>query len=167
MVISGTLGAGKTHTAGAVRDLLVARGERCAVIDVDWLCQADPAPDDDPYNNRLAFANLEAVWPNYAIRGVEYLVLARVVEDEEDRNRYCRALPGAEVRIVRVEASRTTRADRLVAREPEGLWRDGHLARTDVLGERLAAIGLDDLVVSNEQRSGEVVAAEILSGLGW
>ena len=137
------------------------------MIDVDWLCQADPAPDDDPYNDRLAFANLEAVWPNYAVRGVDYLVLARVVEDEAHRDRYRRALHGAEVRIVRVEASPGTRADRLVAREPEGPWRDGHLARTDVLAARLAALGLDDLVVSNERRSGEVVAAEILSGLGW
>lgn len=108
-----------------------------------------------------------AVWPNYAARGIEHLVLARVVEDKEDRNRYRRAVPGAEVRIVRVEATGSTRASRLVAREPAGLWREGHLARTDVLATRLAALGLEDLVVSNERRSGAAVATEILNGVGW
>ena len=73
VVISGTLGAGKTFAATAVHELLVSRGERCAVIDLDWLSQNDPAPRDDPFNDRLTFANLAAIWPNYVSSGTTHL----------------------------------------------------------------------------------------------
>ena len=166
VVISGTLGAGKTHIAWAARDLLVARGERCAIIDLDALCQMDPAPAEDPYNSGLGFRNLTAVWPNYDGAGVASLVIARVVDDADHRARYEQALPGAEVRIVRLDASPATRRARLVQREPKGPWRDGHLRRTDELAEALLGIDVD-LVVSNDEREAAEVAAEILSGLGW
>lgn len=167
LVVSGTLGAGKTHSAEAVADLLAERGEAVGVIDLDWLCQMHPAPADDPYNDALALDNLAAVWPNYQRRGVEYLILARVVENVEDRARYEAAVPGADVRIVRVEASAATRAARLTAREPEGASRDRHLGRTDALAARLRELDADDLVVQNDDVTGMVVARDVLSGLGW
>lgn len=167
IVVSGTLGAGKTFTADALRDVLVDRGARCAVIDVDWLCQNDPAPADDRFNDRLAFTNLTAVWPNYAATGTEYLVLARVVEDPEDRMRYEAAFPDCTVRIVRVDAAPTTCARRLRRRMPAGSWRDAHLARTDVLADRLRVLALEDLVVVNESQPATDLASEILDGLDW
>jgi hypothetical protein len=75
LVVSGTLGVGKTYTAAAIRDGLLARGQRVAVIDLDWLCQADPAPANDPYNYGLGFRNLAAVFPNYVAAGADYLFL--------------------------------------------------------------------------------------------
>jgi hypothetical protein len=167
LVVSGTLGAGKTHSAEAIADVLAERGEAVGLIDLDWLCQMHPAPADDPYNDRLALDNLAAVWPNYERLGVEYLIVARVVENAEDRGRYEAAVPGAEVRIVRVEASAKTRAARLTAREPEGASRDWHLRRTDVLAARLRELDGDDLVVQNEEVSGLDVALEVVSRLGW
>lgn len=137
------------------------------MIDLDWLCQMHPAPTDDPYNDGLALDNLAAVWPNYQRLGVEYLIVARVVENAEDRARYEAAVPGAKVRIVRVEASETTRAARLTAREREGASRDRHLGRTDVLASRLRELDGDDLVVQNDEVSGLDVALEVLLGLGW
>ena len=167
LVVSGTLGAGKTHTAAAVRDVLAARGERVAVIDLDWLCQCDPAPALDPYNDALCLANLASVYPNYAKAGVEYLVLARIVADAHDRVRYESALPGAEVRIVLVTASSETRRHRIVSREPAGPWRDSHLGRTDQVAGLLAALAVEDLTVTTEGLTGNEVAREILEALGW
>lgn len=167
IVVSGTLGAGKTFTAEALRDVLVDQGARCGVIDVDWLCQNDPPPDDDRFNDHLAFANLAAIWPNYAATGIEYLVLARVVEDPADRARFEATLPGCAVRIVRVDASPVTCADRLVKRMPAGPWLDWHLERSDLLAERLEALALEDLVVINESQSAAELATTILTGLGW
>lgn len=167
IVVSGTLGAGKTFTADALRDVLVDRGVRCGTIDVDWLCQNDPAPADDRFNDRLGFANLTAVWPNYAATGTEYLALARVVEDPEDRMRYEAAFPDCTVRIVRVDAAPETCARRLRRRMPAGPWRDAHLARTDELAERLRVLALEDLVVVNESQPGTELASEILDGLDW
>jgi adenylylsulfate kinase len=167
LVVTGTLGAGKTFVAAAVRDVLAARGERVAVIDLDWLCQRDPAPVDDPYNDALCFRNLAAVWPNYAAEGVQFLLLARVVGERSHRGRYESAMPGADVRIVRVEASPQTCRHRLVDREPEGHWRKGHVSRTETLAIRLAALAVEDFVVGNDSRAGPDVAREIVSKLGW
>jgi shikimate kinase len=165
LVVSGTLGAGKTTIAWAVRDLLVGWGRSCAIVDLDALCQKEPPPADDPYNDRLGFANLAAIWPHYA--DVEHLVIARVVEDAGDKARYERALGGSRVTVVRVDASPEARRARLTEREPEGPWRDGHLARTDALAERLAALALDDHVVANDARPARDVAEEIAARLGW
>ncbi|MCW2549208.1 MAG: hypothetical protein JWN96_3668 [Mycobacterium sp.] len=167
LVVSGTLGVGKTYTAAAIRDALLARGQRVAVIDLDWLCQADPAPANDPYNYGLGFRNLAAVFPNYVAAGADYLILARVVADERDRARYEGALPGAALKIVLLHASAATRRDRLVGREPAGLWRESHVNRTDQLGRELAALGTEDLAVNTDHRTGPEIAAEILEYLGW
>jgi hypothetical protein len=167
LVVSGTLGAGKTYTAAAVRDVLAVRGERVAVIDLDWLCQCDPAPAQDPYNDALGFANLASVYPNYAAAGVDYLVLARIVADAQDRARYESALAGAVVRIVLLTAPSGVRRDRIVSREPAGPWRDGHLRRTDLVAAQLARLAVEDLTVDTEDRTGSEVANEILETLDW
>jgi adenylylsulfate kinase len=167
LVVSGTLGAGKTFAAAAIRDALAARGERVAVIDLDWLCQCDPAPVQDPYNDALAFANLASVYPNYVAAGVDYLVLARVVADLHDRARYETALPGAQLQIVLLTASSAERRDRIVSREPAGPWRDGHLARTDIVADALEVLAVEDLKVTTDGRLGSEIANEILAGLGW
>jgi hypothetical protein len=167
VVISGSLGAGKTYTAAAIRDLLAARGERVAAIDLDWLCQSDPAPASDPYNDALGFRNLAAVYPNYVAAGVDYLVLARVVADAGDRARYEHALAGAEVRIVLLEASAPVRRIRLISREPAGQWQEDHLRRTDLLAAELAGLGAADFAVATDTRTGPELAADILEKLGW
>jgi adenylylsulfate kinase-like enzyme len=167
VVVSGTLGAGKTKLASNIRDLLTQRKMRCAFVDLDALCDMDPAPVEDRYNQRLMFANLAAIWPNYEAIGVEYLVLARVVEDISDRLHYVKSLNGADVKIVRVEASSTTRRARLTEREPEGFWREGHLRRTDDLAKTLQDLDLDDFVVQNDGRSIVDVAAEVVGFLKW
>ncbi|MBA3249372.1 MAG: AAA family ATPase [Geodermatophilaceae bacterium] len=167
IVVNGTIGAGKSSTAAALRHHLAAVGHLTADIDLDALCQLSPGRDADPFNSRLGFDNLAAVWPNYEALGTDYLVVARVVEDPEDRQRYERALPGCDVRVVRVVASPAVRAARVAAREIEQRSRDWHLARSDGLAARLAELDLDDLVVDNDDRDIANVAAEILQRLKW
>lgn len=167
IVVSGTIGAGKSSTAAALRHRLSESGQLCADIDLDALCQLSPGREADPFNSALGFANLAAVWPNYARLGTDYLVIARVVEDVQDRQCYEQALPGCDIRIVSVEASAATRAARITAREIEPASREWHLARSDVLAARLADVVLEDLVVSNDDRDIADVAAEILARLSW
>ncbi len=115
----------------------------------------------------MAIENLAAVWPNYLRLGVEYLVVARVVEHAEHRELYEAAVPGAELQVVRVEASAATRAARLTAREPDAASRERHLGRTDFLAQRLRELDLDDVVAENDGASGPEVARDVLSRLGW
>ncbi|MFN3865642.1 MAG: GNAT family N-acetyltransferase [Demequina sp.] len=173
LVINGTMGAGKTTVAAAVLDLLAERGARCAFIDADALCQAEPRSDEDPFNQALLFDALVAIAPHYRARGYGLMVIPRVVEDAADRERYERAFTSAdagaaEVTIVRVDATEEVRLHRLGVREPEGYWRDWAAARTVELNAVLEDVDLDDAVVDNSgDRDRLDVAAEVIDRIGW
>ncbi len=171
LVINGTIGAGKTSTAAAVHDVLSEEGARSAFIDADYLCQATPLPEDDAYGQGMLFENLAAIAPVYRARGYGCMVIARVVEDARDRDRYAAAFAGpggrAHVSIVRVTASHDARVSRIVAREPEGYWRELCLARSVELDDVLEELDLDDGVVSSEGVGRLDAAKAALDAAGW
>lgn len=167
LVVNGTMGAGKTTIASAVADLLREREVPHAWVDVDALCQVWPTTPGDPFAQGLVFEQLAVLAPGLAARGLRHVVLPRVVEDADDRERYEQAFDGADVVIVRVDASVDVRVARLAAREPEGYWQDFALARTRELAAVLERLDLDDAVVLNEGRSKPEVAADVLAAAGW
>ncbi|MBN2176578.1 MAG: GNAT family N-acetyltransferase [Demequinaceae bacterium] len=171
LVISGTIGAGKTTVGWAVSDVLAERGVRHAIIDGDRFAQAEPAPGEDPYNQELMFACLREIAPLYRDRGYGCIVLPRVVEDDADRRRYEDAFGGpagvAQVSVVRVTASEGTRRERLRRREPEGKWLDWALDRTVELEAILADARIEDAIVENDGRERLEVATEVLEAVGW
>ena len=171
LVINGSMGADKTATAAAVHDVLGEAGARIAFIDADALCQASPPPEDDNFQQRLLFANLAAVAPVYRAHGYGCLVLARVVEDPEDRDRYAHAFAGpggaAQVAVVRVTATDDIRLERILGREPEGSWQEFGVTRTVALERALDALDLDDAVVSTEGLDRLAVANCVLDAAGW
>lgn len=171
LVINGAMGAGKTATASAVRDVLGDAGVRVAFIDADALCQARPEPATDPYQQHLLMLTLAALAPVYRARGFGCVVIARVVEDPEDRERYARvfacAVGPAQVSVVRVSASDETRMERIAAREPNGRWRDFAVARSRELDEILDDLDLDDGVVTTDATPREEVARQVLDVAGW
>lgn len=166
LVVNGTVGAGKTTVAEAVADLLRERGVPYAWTDVDALRHAYPTVDDDPLGQAVALDHLEAMARVWWRRGYRHVVLADVVERPEDRERYEMAFDGADVAVVRLEASEPTRLARLAAREPDP-WREWHLARTVELAAILRAAGVDDAVVDNDARPLRDVAADVLAAAGW
>lgn len=171
LVINGTMGAGKTTTAAAVHDVWREEGARSAFIDADALCQASPTLEEDPFNQGLLFAALAAVAPLYRAGGFGCIVIARVVEDSADRDRYARAFATpaglAQVAVVRVTADEAVRLDRVREREPEGYWQDLAVARTVELEDTLDALDLDDAVIATDDRDRLDVAREVLDAAGW
>jgi len=173
LIVNGTMGSGKTTIAAAVHGLLQQRGAHSAYVDADFLCEAQPAPAHDPFNQGLLFDNLASIAPHYRSRGYGCMIIPRVIEDAEDRDRYARAFASpeagpAEVVVVRVDAPEQVRLDRLSAREPEGYWQEFSHARTVALDAVLQALDLDDAVVDNAgDRDRLVVAAEVLDRAGW
>lgn len=173
LVVNGTIGAGKTTVAAAVHDVLTQRGARSGFIDADLLCQAQPAPASDLFNQALMFDNLAALAPNYRSRGHGLMIIARVVEDADERGRWEQALSSAdagvaEVTIVRVVAPEDVRLARIARREPEGYWQEWASARTVELDAALEALDLDDVVVDNSgDRDRLDVALEVLERIGW
>jgi GNAT superfamily N-acetyltransferase len=111
LVLTGTIGAAKSRIAGAIGTLLRDREVPHARIDVDELCQTWPTPPGDPAEDGLAFANLAAMAPNLAVRGLSSVVLVRVVEKAGDRERCRVVFPGAAITIVRVTAAEAFAVD--------------------------------------------------------
>lgn len=167
LVLTGTIGAGKSTIVGAISTLLRDREVPHACIDVDELCQTWPTPPGDPAGDALAFANLAVIAPDLAERGLSSVVLARVVADAGDRDRYQKLFPGVRITIVRVTASAETRKARVTEREPAGGWQEWGLARTVALEETLDRLAVEDFAVSNDGRPAREVAAEVLERAGW
>ncbi|MBA2726460.1 MAG: AAA family ATPase [Actinobacteria bacterium] len=166
VLVTGTVGSGKTSVADEIAVLLHEQSLSYALLDLDWLCQAYPAPEHDPYRDEFMFKNLAAMWPNYRAEGVHYLVLARVIEDRDHLDRYREAIPEADITVVGVVAPPEVIQRRLRNREIgsfyDHLWR-----RSQELSPILGEAAVEDFTVSNDERPVREVAVEILTRLGW
>lgn len=165
IVITGPVGAGKSTTAAALSDLLEAFEVPHAMIDVDYVRWAYPAPVDDRFNSQLGRRNVKVIAANYAEAGARIVILADVVEDVAQRAGYEFAIPGARVTIVRLQVALTLIADRLRCRETEAslAW---YLHRAPELEAIMDAAGVGDLVIDVGTHTPEEVAREIAGALG-
>lgn len=162
LVVSGSMGAGKTVVAEVAGDLLSAAGVAHAVVDLDGLAWGHwPSRD-----GAVGVRNLEAVWANYARAGAARLLVACAVETRDGLDRIARAIPGSETQVCRLVASLREMERRVAGRE-HGPLRDRFVERVAVLETILDAAALEDFAVSNEGRPVEDVAREVLARAGW
>lgn len=166
LFLNGTVGAGKTTTAEAIGDALQERGVAHAIIDLDWLRNAWPAPADDPFNLVLELQNLAAVATNFCRAGATVLVLAGVIEEPAERASYERAL-GRPLTVCRLKVSAPRLRSRIIARHRPGAERDWHLARIDELDAILDRAQVNDLTVHVDDDQPAVVAQQVLRAVGW
>ncbi len=165
LIISGSMGSGKTTVLSEVSDLLVEADVAHAAIDLDWLSIMHPPQGQ--HGKPLMLANLAAVWPVYAAAGAEGLVVARVVEERSDLQQYREAVPGAEPVVCRLEASIDTMQERLRCREP-GMFQAQGVARSAALADILRRTRAEDFTVDNGAGCSITdVAREVLSRAGW
>ena len=165
LIISGAMGTGKTTVLYEASDILSEAGIAHAAIDLDGLTVMHP--QQGPHGQRLGFANLAAVWANYAAAGAERLMVARVVEDRADLDRYRAAVPGAQPIVCRLTAPLSLMRERLRIREP-GMFQERALERATELDSILSHAGVEDFVVDNGRGcSIDEVAREVLSLAGW
>src|SRR5690348_17874204 len=108
LVVTGPCGVGKTSVMHALGERLESEGIPRALIDMDTLREAWPAPADDPFHERLGRQNLASLAANYRTAGVAHLVLADIVEEPRNRANYEQAVPEARIHIVRLRASQST-----------------------------------------------------------
>jgi len=165
LLLTGTVGSGKTTVAFEINDVLSELEIPNAAIDLDALTAQWPA--SSRWNADLMFENLALLWPNYQAHGVTHLVLAHVLEDGSELDRYRAAVPGADITIVRLVSPQSTRVERLMGRMPPGPSRDWHLHRTGELEDILERSALEDFVVDNDDRPVGAVAMEVLQRAGW
>lgn len=148
--INGTVGVGKTTVAAGVANQLATEGDPVAFVDIDALGALSPRPPDDPFNTRLVAKNLEAVTKNFSSAGARTLVVAGVIETEENLRLYESAM-GVPITLIRLVAPQREIELRLRRRhgelDPGGLrW---HSERAPVLAARLDVSGLTMVTVAN------------------
>jgi predicted ABC-type ATPase len=150
LVVTGTVGVGKTTVAEKVADLLADAGQPHAWIDLDALSAAWPRPSDDPFNNRLTAHNLACVATNMAAAGARSLVLAGVVQTPDVLDLYENAI-GVAITVVRLKSPPEVVDARLRRRygdtDPESLkW---HLDRAPELEAILDSSPVATRIVPN------------------
>ena len=167
LLVTGTVGAGKSTTADHVGELLAERGVPHAVVDLDELRRSWPAPPGDPFQQDLELENLRAVAAVYRRRGAARVVLAGVLEDRESRARYADAV-GMPLVVCRLRVAVPAVRDRLDARHagyPSVLaW---HRHRAGELHAILEAARVEDHVVDVAGQTPAEVAAAVLRAAGW
>jgi hypothetical protein len=164
LIITGSMGSGKTSVLGEASDLLALRNIVHAAIDLDGLGLAYlPSVTD---KNGPMYSNLKSVCHNYAALDVKRVLLARAIETRNELE-ICRGIVSARNTVVcRLTASIETMEQRVRMRE-SGLEQRKYVARVSDLNTLLDRVRLEDFSVPNENRPVCEVAQEMLTKAGW
>jgi hypothetical protein len=164
LIITGTMGAGKTTVLGEASDILASRQIPHAAIDLDalGLAHLPSVPDNDA----VMYRNLQSIYENYTSLGVPRFLLARAMEDRAELE-LCRGIFSATNTVVcRLTASLETMQQRVKMREA-GISQHEYFARVATLNAILDRAHLEEFSVSSENRSVSDVAREMLVKAKW
>lgn len=166
IIITGPPGAGKTSTMERLGEILASRDICHAVIDVDYVRNFHPAPEDDPFNSRLAMKNIAAMAASFREAGARCLVFADVVEHPELAVGYGELIPGSDIHVVRLDVPMDLLQARLEARE-SATSIDWYRNRARELQEIMERRRIGDVVIDVGARTADEVATEIADHLGY
>jgi adenylylsulfate kinase len=168
LFLTGTVGTGKTTVASQLGDLLRERGEPHGVVDLDWLSEYWPPPEDDRFNVGLVIANLRAVAANYAEAGARSLVLSGVVTSAAHLASLGEAIGACPLALVRLVGPTKAIRARLQSRHPpwESAALQWHLDRVQELSYELDACGLEPIEI-DATRDPREVAERVLEVVEW
>ena len=164
LIITGTMGAGKTTVLGEASDILRLRHISHAAIDLDGLGLAHLPSEAN--NDGVMYRNLESVCANYTSHGVKRLLLARAIENPAELDLCRRAVSATNTVLCRLTASIETMQQRVKMREL-GVSRREHVDRVVKLNAILERVRLEDFTITNENRSPIETAHETLLKAGW
>jgi signal recognition particle GTPase len=165
LLLTGTVGSGKTAVATEMGLLLEERELASAIVDLDWLGWVHLGAAFEGVE-RLIAGNLAAIWPNLRSAGVRRLVLVRAIHRRDAVDGLRRALPDADLTVVRLSSFEATVKERLQRRDT-GPVLEEHLRQAVVMAELMDRAALEDFKVANDGRPLREVATEILLRAGW
>jgi hypothetical protein len=164
LAISGSVGVGKTSVLIEIHDVLEVARVPHGCIERDALGYSWPA--QGRFNEGIIEQNMSCVTRTFLNAGAARLVIAGVIETEDDLSLYRRCIPNAEITVCRLTASLGLRRERLRSRE-KGAGLNWHLDRTVELDRILDAAKIENSIVDNGDRTLRDVATEVLSRAGW
>jgi adenylylsulfate kinase-like enzyme len=164
LIITGSMGSGKSAVMAEASDILRMRGVQHAAVDLDVLGLAH-LPDATP-SDEVMYRNLRAVVQNYVTAGADRLLLTRAIETRAELEPCISSVGAKEVIVCRLKASIQKMQQRVGSREL-GIARDKYIERVVTLNESLEHAGLENFVAWNEDRPITDVANEVLERAGW
>ena len=164
LIITGTMGAGKTAVVGEASDILAHRRIVHAAIHPNALGLAH-LPSAARCDG-VMYDNLRSICRNYAAVGVRRFLLARAIEGSAQLELCRDTIPAVNTVVCRLTASIETMQRRVQMRDTGMLQRE-YVARVAKLNDILDRALLEDFAVINENRSLTDVALEILIKAGW
>jgi hypothetical protein len=164
LIITGSMGSGKTTVMAEASDILALRGIPHAAIDLDMLGLAHLPAEKE--NDAVMYRNLQAVARNYAAVGVDRFLIARAIENQAALQRCIAAVAAKKVTVCRLTASRETMQQRVGSRE-FGIYRNKYIERVAILNDALGLARLENFVVTNEDRPLHDIANEVLERADW
>ncbi len=163
LIITGSMGSGKSSVLAEASDILTLRGIEHAAVDADAL---EFGHFSRQAADRMIYRNLRCVWENYASTGLPRLMMARAIENSDELQLCLQSVPSAQVRICRLTSSIETMEQRVRQREL-GLLQQSFIERVKKLEVLLDRAKLEDFCVDNEKRPITQVATEMLERAGW
>ncbi len=164
LIITGTMGAGKTSILGEASDILAMRDIAHAAIDLDALGLAHLP--SGACSNEVMYRNLQSICENYAVLDVSRLLLARAIEDRAELELCTEIVSAPNTVICRLTASIGVLEQRVKLRESGVLSRD-YVSRVTKLNTILERAELENFTIRNENRLLNEVAHELLIKAGW
>ena len=164
LVISGTVGVGKSAVLDEIHHILRAAEIPHACLDLDAFAMS--WPQRGRFNQDVVLENLETLWGNFHKAGAERLVLATVIEQPEDLRACVSVIAGAKITVCQLTAAEPVRSARLRSREI-GAGLEWHLQRSVELQKILDASSLPHFFVTNDDRPIREVALEVLERADW
>lgn len=165
LLLTGTVGSGKTAVAIEVGHLLEQQGKSAAVVDLDWLGWVQLRSKSITADQLIA-RNLAAIWPNLREAGMRYAVLARALLNRDALSVLRLAVPDAELVVVRLTASAST-IERRLRRRDSGQELEDHLRESSEMSETMNRLALEDFGIASDDRSPGEVAREVLERVAW
>lgn len=163
LIITGSMGAGKTTVMAEASDILRLHDVHHAAIDYDALGMGYlPGAAEQGVGKR----NLRCVWENYAESGATWLLLARALESQAELEECRNAISTDSIVICRLTAGIDAMQERVRLREP-GILQEQFVKRVKELNAILDRAHLEHFSVCNESRSVTEVAREMLARAGW
>lgn len=166
LLLTGTVGSGKSTTADRIGKQLRLAGVPHAVIDLDEIRRFWPTPAEDPFGFEVELRNLAPMVAHFRSAGALRLVLAGVCETRQDRERYQVAL-GMPLVVCRLRAYPEAIRLRLRQRHGDQAELAWHLARVGELEAILDASDVADVEVAGDGKGPDEVAAGVLAAVGW
>jgi hypothetical protein len=164
LVITGTMGSGKSAVLGEASDLLASRNIHHAAFDLDAMGLAClPAGAD---RDHWMYRNLRLLCENTVSTDIPRILLARAVESRTELE-LCQASVAAKTIVVCRLAASLEVAQHRVKRRETGIWQALYVARVAKLDAILDQAGLEDFTVLSENRSVTDTANEMLVRAGW